>query len=189
MAVISHQHFDHGGGMARFLELNHHAKVYLRRAGARGPILPFSRQDSSHRHRSRFAGTTPRSFCRARGDNRDQPGRHPGHGGRMPLSPTARQRPSSRPAGRSIGGRWLRPRIDHGAPRRRWHGGGHPVLTQRCPQHDRRCDRAVSRQTAQGGGRRLSPHRSADRRFHGPEPDPRSRTSAGRSVHAATARF
>ncbi len=32
MAVISHQHFDHGGGMARFLELNDHAKVYLRRA-------------------------------------------------------------------------------------------------------------------------------------------------------------
>ena len=32
MAVLSHQHFDHGGGLARFFELNHHAPVYLRRA-------------------------------------------------------------------------------------------------------------------------------------------------------------
>jgi len=31
-AVISHQHFDHGGGLARFLEANTLAKVYLREA-------------------------------------------------------------------------------------------------------------------------------------------------------------
>ena len=31
-AVVSHQHFDHGGGLKRFLELNTTAPVYLRRA-------------------------------------------------------------------------------------------------------------------------------------------------------------
>ena len=36
MAVISHGHFDHGGGLACFLEMNPSAPVYLRR-GADGP--------------------------------------------------------------------------------------------------------------------------------------------------------
>lgn len=36
LAIISHGHFDHGGGLARFLELNDHAPVFLRR-GADGP--------------------------------------------------------------------------------------------------------------------------------------------------------
>jgi 7,8-dihydropterin-6-yl-methyl-4-(beta-D-ribofuranosyl)aminobenzene 5'-phosphate synthase len=29
-AVLSHQHFDHGGGLARFLAANDHASIYLR---------------------------------------------------------------------------------------------------------------------------------------------------------------
>jgi 7,8-dihydropterin-6-yl-methyl-4-(beta-D-ribofuranosyl)aminobenzene 5'-phosphate synthase len=35
-AVVSHQHFDHGGGLARFLEANTRAKVYLREAPLAG---------------------------------------------------------------------------------------------------------------------------------------------------------
>jgi 7,8-dihydropterin-6-yl-methyl-4-(beta-D-ribofuranosyl)aminobenzene 5'-phosphate synthase len=30
LVVISHHHFDHGGGLATFLDVNHHAKIYLK---------------------------------------------------------------------------------------------------------------------------------------------------------------
>jgi 7,8-dihydropterin-6-yl-methyl-4-(beta-D-ribofuranosyl)aminobenzene 5'-phosphate synthase len=35
LAILSHRHFDHGGGLARFLETNQKAKVVLRRAPER----------------------------------------------------------------------------------------------------------------------------------------------------------
>ena len=38
--TISHHHYDHGGGMARFFAGNDHAKVYLRRAETEDYIVP-----------------------------------------------------------------------------------------------------------------------------------------------------
>lgn len=36
IAILSHHHFDHGGGLARFLEVNDHARIYLRACPDRG---------------------------------------------------------------------------------------------------------------------------------------------------------
>jgi 7,8-dihydropterin-6-yl-methyl-4-(beta-D-ribofuranosyl)aminobenzene 5'-phosphate synthase len=40
-AILSHHHFDHGGGLARFLELNDHAPVYLGEAPDGDPTVKF----------------------------------------------------------------------------------------------------------------------------------------------------
>jgi metal-dependent hydrolase (beta-lactamase superfamily II) len=37
VAILSHHHYDHGGGLRRFLELNHHAPIYLGAAPGRRP--------------------------------------------------------------------------------------------------------------------------------------------------------
>ena len=63
--IISHHHYDHGGGLVRFLELNDHAPVYLGAAPAGDPtvkLLGFVRRYvgldrellATHAHRLRF---------------------------------------------------------------------------------------------------------------------------------------
>jgi 7,8-dihydropterin-6-yl-methyl-4-(beta-D-ribofuranosyl)aminobenzene 5'-phosphate synthase len=64
-AILSHHHYDHGGGLRRFLELNDHAPVYLGAAPAGDPIAKlfgFVRKYvgldkallAAHAHRFRF---------------------------------------------------------------------------------------------------------------------------------------
>lgn len=64
-AILSHHHYDHGGGLRRFLELNDHAPVYLGAAPAGEPtvkLLGFVRKYiglekallATHAHRFRF---------------------------------------------------------------------------------------------------------------------------------------
>ncbi len=38
-AIVSHHHYDHGGGLARFLELNDHAPIYLGESPDGDPIV------------------------------------------------------------------------------------------------------------------------------------------------------
>jgi 7,8-dihydropterin-6-yl-methyl-4-(beta-D-ribofuranosyl)aminobenzene 5'-phosphate synthase len=64
-AILSHHHYDHGGGLRRFFELNDHAPVYLGAAPAGDPtvkLLGFVRKYvgldkallATHAHRFRF---------------------------------------------------------------------------------------------------------------------------------------
>ena len=39
LVLLSHHHYDHGGGLAAFLEMNSHAKVYLRTADEGDPYV------------------------------------------------------------------------------------------------------------------------------------------------------
>jgi 7,8-dihydropterin-6-yl-methyl-4-(beta-D-ribofuranosyl)aminobenzene 5'-phosphate synthase len=65
VAILSHHHYDHGGGLRRFLELNHHAPIYLGAAPQGDPtvkLLGFVRKYigldqallAKHAHRFRF---------------------------------------------------------------------------------------------------------------------------------------
>ena len=66
VAILSHHHYDHGGGLRRFLELNHHAPIYLGAAPDGDPtvkLLGFVRRYigldqallAQHAHRFHFA--------------------------------------------------------------------------------------------------------------------------------------
>ncbi len=65
VAILSHHHYDHGGGLGRFLELNDHAEIYLGAAPDGDPtvkLLGFVRKYigldqallAQHAHRFRF---------------------------------------------------------------------------------------------------------------------------------------
>ena len=63
IAILSHHHFDHGGGLARFLKVNDHAPIYLRACADQGHTIKvfaiikrFIGIDTSllERHQNRF---------------------------------------------------------------------------------------------------------------------------------------